>query len=144
MEENGISNAPGSELRPHSGNGAAGYRRFWLWRVLRRMRSGVFRLEGRLGIQRYRITAEGAALMCFIFLVGGAAWHSGTNLLYLIFAVLIAVFCSHGFMVWVALRRISVDRVVPRHVFTGKPAVIGVTLHNRRRFLPGYAFRVID
>jgi uncharacterized protein (DUF58 family) len=116
--------------------------------LLKRMRRGaasrLFRLQGRLGIQRYRVTAEGLVLLIFIILVGGAAWHSGTNLLYLVFAVLISVFCSHGFMVWGALRRISVERTVPKHIFAGKPVAIGLTIRNSRRFMSGFAFRLVD
>jgi uncharacterized protein (DUF58 family) len=140
MAENSIQNgSPADHERKPTGQSG-----FWLWRTLQGIQSGVFRLEGRLGIQRYRVTAEGLAFICFIFLVGGAAWHSGTNLLYLIFAVLISIFCSHGLLVWGALRRISAERTMPRHIFAGKPAVVSLVIHNRRRILDGFAFRLID
>jgi uncharacterized protein (DUF58 family) len=77
-------------------------------------------------------------------LVGFAAWHSGTNLLYLIFAMLIAFFLAHGLFVWLNLQGLSAKRQFPREIHALKPFALHVEVTNRKRWLNSYGLAVAD
>ncbi|MGI8908625.1 MAG: DUF58 domain-containing protein [Candidatus Sumerlaeaceae bacterium] len=106
--------------------------------VLARMLHDLFTL------QRYRITIEGMSLIFVSCLIGFAAWHSGTNLLYLVFATLIALFLTHGLLVWLCLLGIRMQRILPTHVYAGRPCSITVRLYNRKHYIDSHGLRVSD
>ena len=93
---------------------------------------------------RYLITVEGICFLILMQLVGFAAWHSGTNLLYLIFAMLIAFFLAHGFFVWVNLLGLSARRQFPREIHALRPFTVHVVVTNRKRWLSSYGLAVAD
>jgi uncharacterized protein (DUF58 family) len=105
---------------------------------LRRIMRDLFTL------QRYRITVEGMSLVFVSSLIGFAAWHSGTNLLYLVFATLIALFLIHGLLVWLCLVGIRMERILPTHVYAGRPCPIALRMHNRKVYLDSHGLRVSD
>lgn len=109
--------------------------------VWNRLRAG---LDDMFTLQRYRITIEGMSLIFVSSLIGFAAWHSGTNLLYLVFATLIALFLIHGLLVWMCLLGIRMTRVLPTHVYAGRPCPIAVRLSNRKVYLDSHGLRVSD
>lgn len=103
------------------------------------------RLGGRLyHRQHYRLTTEGTLFLFVMALVGFAAWHSGTNLLYLVFATMIAFFLAHGFLVYLSLLGLDVRRVYPRTVRAGEPARFGLAVANRRPLASSYGLRITD
>jgi len=91
---------------------------------------------------RFKITVEGLMLLIVMILVGFAAWHSGTNLLYLIFAILMAVYLLHGGVLWFNLRKLDVSQVLPETVVVDQPFDINVTVANNKRFGASFAIRV--
>lgn len=96
---------------------------------------------------KFRITLEGVILLIVIMLVGFAAWHSGTNLLYLIFSILIALYLVHGFMMSVNLSSLQQEEIVPETVVAGQPFDVGVRLTNSKRLAPTSAitlFHTLD
>ncbi|MCX7718979.1 MAG: DUF58 domain-containing protein [Candidatus Sumerlaeaceae bacterium] len=93
---------------------------------------------------KYLITVEGICFLILMQLVGFAAWHSGTNLLYLIFAMLIAFFLAHGLFVWLNLQGLSAKRQFPRDIHALKPFVLHVEVSNRKRWLNSYGLAVAD
>jgi len=95
-------------------------------------------------LQRYRITLEGWALIVFSALIGFAAWHSGTNLLYLVFATTVAIFLAQGLLVWLAIRDLRGERRLPQHVYAGRPCSINLVVQNRKRLIDSRAVKVID
>lgn len=90
----------------------------------------------------FRITLEGFMLLIVMILVGFAAWHSGTNLLYLIFAILIAFYLMHGGLLWINLMRLSVKQQQPETVVVHQPFDVAVTLTNGKKRFASYSIAV--
>lgn len=95
-------------------------------------------------LQRYRITVEGVTLVVFSGLIGFAAWHSGTNLLYLVFATTVAIFLTQGLLVWLGIRGLRGQRLLPQHVYAGRICPVTVKLFNRKRAVSSRALKVLD
>lgn len=85
------------------------------------------------------ITTGGAIFLLILSVVGFAAWNTGNNLLFLLFALL----CSTLFVGWVAARASLRDLIVsarfPDHIFAGEAAPVIVTVRNTKRFLPSFS-----
>lgn len=103
-----------------AGEGAAGTRFF----ALRRERG-----------QHFGITAEGYMMMLFGLLVGFAAWHSGTNLLYLLFAILVTVCLLHSLLLSLNVYGLEVEEDLPELGVVGQPFDVVVRVKNRKRLL---------
>jgi len=90
----------------------------------------------------FQVTPGGFIFVGIFFIVTFAAWNTGNNLLFLIFAVLLSTF----FVGWSAARNTLRDMVVsarfPDHIFAGEPAPVLVTLQNRKRLLPSFSILV--
>ncbi len=108
------------------------------------MEFGAVSRERLRGFRSYRITLEGIALIGLMALIGLAAWQSGTNLLYLIFAMLLTLFLIHGAAVSLLLRRIEVSRRLPPHIAALQETEISLVVRNRRRLLSAFALRLVD
>ena len=106
-----------------------------LWRAIAR------RLKLR---RRHRIAVEGYVFIAIMMLVGFAAWHSGTNLLYLMFAMMIAFFLMQGVLVSVCLKGLRVRRKMPPSACAMESLRIPFVVENRKRLLTSYAVRVVD
>ena len=91
---------------------------------------------------RFKITMEGLMLLVVILLVGFAAWHSGTNLLYLIFSILIAFYLLHGALLWQNLRALKVEEIFPETVIVDQPFDVNINLLNRKKRMATYAVSV--
>lgn len=107
----------------------------------RRRRANISEEESAQGF-RFAITAEGIMLLIVLILVGFAAWHSGTNLLYLIFSILTAVYLIHGFMLSFNLAGLTATEKLPDVVVAGQPFEVGITLKNRKRRFRSMAISV--
>lgn len=81
----------------------------------------------------FRLTAEGIMLLIIAALVGFAAWHSGANLLYLLFSIHIAAFLLNGFMLSINLTRLRTIEHGPELVVAGQPFIMTVALNNKKR-----------
>ena len=88
------------------------------------------------------VTTGGAIFIAMLTIVGLAAWNTGNNLLFLVFAVL----CSTLLVGWVAartsLRDLMVSARFPDHIFAGDPAPVIVTLRNTKRIVPSFSVLV--
>jgi uncharacterized protein (DUF58 family) len=88
------------------------------------------------------VTTGGAIFIGIVSIVGLAAWNTGNNLLFLVFALL----TSTLFVGWVAARTSLRDLVVsarfPDHIFAGEPAPVIVTLRNTKRLMPSFSVLV--
>ena len=114
-------------------------------RLPRIARHGWRGLRGRVAHrQRYRLVSQGWQYVGAMAIIGFAAWHSGTNLVYLVFSAMIAVFVGHGFIVGISLMGLDVRRSLPHHAQAETPVSISLTLSNRRWFLPSYGVRLTD
>lgn len=88
------------------------------------------------------VTTGGAIFIAIATIVALAAWNTGNNLLFLVFALL----CSTLLVGWVAARTSLRDLVVsarfPDHIFAGEPAPVIVTLRNTKRVVPSFSVLV--
>jgi uncharacterized protein (DUF58 family) len=86
-----------------------------------------------------QMTVGGVIFVGVYAVVSFAAWNTGNNLLFLIFAVL----TSTLFVAWSAgrasLRDLSLSARFPDHIFAGEAAPVIVTVHNRKRWLPSFS-----
>ena len=89
-----------------------------------------------------QLTLGGALFLGIFLVVAFAAYNTGNNLLFLIFAVLLAT----GFVAWsagrAALRDLIVSARFPDHIFAGETAPVIVRLHNTKRVLPSFSILV--
>jgi uncharacterized protein (DUF58 family) len=106
-----------------------------LWGVLRRRKASRATL---------RFTREGRYLVAITLGVGFAAVNTGNNLLYLILGMLLSMIVVSGILSEQTLRRLRVDRELPRRVHAGRPFLTGVTLINEKRRLPSFSVQVED
>ncbi|MCX8037548.1 MAG: DUF58 domain-containing protein [Candidatus Sumerlaeia bacterium] len=104
-----------------------------VWKVLRRMlaRPGP-------------LTLEGFIFILLAFGIGLAATNTGTNLLYLIFSLMLAFLVVSGFVSVRTLKKIKVERSLPRHIVAGETVDIRVTVRNNKRLACSYGLQVSD
>jgi uncharacterized protein (DUF58 family) len=115
-----------SSRQPHSTASAPRRRRtYWLPRTI-------------------RPTREGWWLIGATFVVGLAATNTGNNLLYLILAMLLSFLVVSGVLSEQAMRRVRLQREVPRRLFAGYPATFSVRLRNGKHRLPSYALHLTE
>jgi uncharacterized protein (DUF58 family) len=76
--------------------------------------------------------------------VGFAALNTGNNLLYLVFALMLAFLVLSGVLSEAALRGIRVERELPWELHAGSPCSIGLRIYNRQRRVTAYAVLVED
>ena len=114
-------------------------------RVPRAARQAWREMRGRVAHrQRYRLVSQGWQYVGAMTIIGFAAWHSGTNLVYLVFSAMVAAFVGHGLIVGISLLGLDVRRALPHHAQAETPVSISLTLSNRRWFLPSYGVRISD
>jgi uncharacterized protein (DUF58 family) len=90
------------------------------------------------------ITLEGAVFILLAFLIGLAATNTGTNLLYLVFSLMMAFMVVSGILSSRTLKRLSIERSLPKHIVAGETVDIRLTIHNAKRFFSSYGLQVSD
>lgn len=110
--------------------------------VSRSLREILERPVGRL--QRYHVSFEGYAFILIMGMVGFAAWHSGANLLYLMFAMMIGFFLVQGIALWICLLGVDVTRQIPRTATALEEIELKFSVRNRKRFLSSFGLRIVD
>lgn len=91
-----------------------------------------------------RPTREGWWFIGASFAVGLAATNTGNNLLYLILAMMLSFVAISGVLSEQTMRRLRLQRELPRRLFAGVPASFRVWLVNRKRRLPSYAVHLTE
>ncbi|MFO0687370.1 MAG: DUF58 domain-containing protein [Myxococcota bacterium] len=91
-----------------------------------------------------RATRPGWCFIAIIFGVGFAALNTGNNLLYLVFALMLAFLVLSGLLSEASLRGIAVERRLPREVFAGAANAVVLRIHNRQARVPAFAISVED
>ncbi len=94
--------------------------------------------------QRHRLTLEGLVFIGITFAIGLAAFNTGTNLLYLICAMLLSFLILSGVVSTQSLRGLHLARSAPRQAVAGEPCRIEVALRNTKRWTTSYSIRVVD
>lgn len=94
--------------------------------------------------RRLKVTREGRYFLGITFGVGLAAINTGNNLLYLLLGVLLALILVSGIMSELALRALVVRRRLPTRAQVGRPHLVEIEVHNKKKRLPSYAIEVED
>jgi uncharacterized protein (DUF58 family) len=71
-------------------------------------------------------------------LLGFSAVNTGNNLLYFIFASLLAFMSVTGLAGWLNLRGIRAELHLPAEIYRHRPVQMTIFLHNRKRLLPSF------
>lgn len=90
----------------------------------------------------YSFTQETAFFLVITIIVALAAFNTGNNLLYLVFAVLLSVIIASGVVSEGILRGIDVGLRFPEHVYAGQEVRLDVMLTNYKRLLPSLSLTV--
>lgn len=100
--------------------------------------------KGRLGWLNLsaQITREGLIYVVLMVLLGGAAFNTGLNLLYLVLALLMVLFVSAGVMSHSNMAGLRVRRYYPREFHAGEQVTGQIELDNRKRLRASYGLRV--
>jgi len=106
-------------------------RRFWL--ILRR-----------LLLRPGPVTFEGAVFVVLAFLIGLAATNTGTNLLYLIFSLMMAFLIVSGVLSSRTLKRLTIGRSLPKHIVADQPIDVRFTVRNGKKFFSSYGLQLSD
>jgi len=91
-----------------------------------------------------RATRPGWCFVAILFGVGFAALNTGNNLLYLVFALMLAFLVLSGILSETSLRGIAVERVLPRELFAGAANPVGLRIRNRGTRFAAYALTIED
>jgi uncharacterized protein (DUF58 family) len=89
-------------------------------------------------------TREGWWFLGATLAIGLAATNTGNNLLYLILAMMLSLLAVSGLLSEQTMRRVRARRELPRRLFAGSPAAVGVSLTNGKRRLPSYALHLTE
>ena len=91
-----------------------------------------------------RITKTGWKFLGLTVIVGFAAVNTGNNLLYLVFGMTLSFITASGVLSELMLRKVSLSRTFPKHLFARQPAPVVVTLTNQKNYLASFSLRLED
>jgi uncharacterized protein (DUF58 family) len=92
----------------------------------------------------FYITREGGVYLLLTAVVGGVAFAKGINLIFLVFATMLCFGLLSSVISVSSVKNISVERVLPTHIFAGKPFAVEIVLTNRKRLMPAISLVVHD
>jgi uncharacterized protein (DUF58 family) len=91
---------------------------------------------------RYRLTSGGAIFFVALALTGMIAFVSGNNLLFLIFAAMLALLLVSGFLSRLVLAGLEIELLLPAHVAARMPSAARIRIRNLKRFTPSFSIGV--
>lgn len=94
--------------------------------------------------RRLRFTREGRVFVLTSIGIGLAAVNTGSNMLYLVLGVFLALVIVSGVLSEWMLWHVSVRRLLPARVFAGEPYAVEIELRNERGAYPIVAVEVED
>ena len=92
---------------------------------------------------RQRITRLGYIFAAIILIVGLAAFLSANNLLFLILALLLAVFLVSGFVSRMGLAGLELELTLPEHLTARQAARARVQVRNTKGRMPSFSIRLL-
>lgn len=84
---------------------------------------------------QFRIPLEGLAYLVIMFVLFVGSILSRSNVLLLVFCVMVGAFVVNGWMTFTMLRGVRLRRELPRRVMAGETFLVPLTLENRHRQL---------
>ena len=91
-----------------------------------------------------RVTATGWKFIAMTVVVGIAAVNTVNNLLYLVFGLMLSFIMASSILSELMLRKVSLERGFPKHLFAQQAAPVTVTVTNRKRLVSSFALIVED
>ncbi len=91
-----------------------------------------------------RITKTGWKFLGLTLIVGFAAVNTGNNLLYLVFGLMLSFITVSGVLSELMLRKVSIIRTFPKHIFAQHPVPVVVTLTNRKKYVSSFSLVIED
>lgn len=91
---------------------------------------------------RYRVATGGALFLLALLLVGAGAFFSGNNLLFLIFAAMMALLLVSGFLSRLVLAGLELELLLPPHVFARTPTPARIRVRNLKRLTPSFSIEL--
>lgn len=91
-----------------------------------------------------RATRPGWCFIAIILCVGFAALNTGNNLLYLVFALMLAFLVLSGILSESSLRGVAVERRLPREIFAGTANPVLLRIENRKPRVAAFAISIED
>ena len=92
----------------------------------------------------FTITREGGVFLLLIVVVGIVAFAKGINLIFLVLATMICFAALSSIISIASVNGLSVERVLPTHIFAGKAFAVELVLTNHKRFVPAISVLVHD
>jgi uncharacterized protein (DUF58 family) len=92
---------------------------------------------------QYRFTREGFVYLAGVLVVALAALNTGNNLLFLIFACLLAGILLSGLASRAVLTGLQLKLALPEHIFAEQPILANVELVNHKQTVPSFSVRVV-
>ena len=91
-----------------------------------------------------RLTSEGTRFLLFSIGIGVAAVNTGTNLFYLLLAMMLSVVVISGLLSEHCLRQLSFHRHMPDLIMANQPTTVTLSVTNRSAWLPSFSLRLFD
>jgi uncharacterized protein (DUF58 family) len=101
----------------------------WFWRLVRPPRT-------------IWPTRDGVWCLLVVMGLGVAAINTGNNLLYLLVSLLLALIIVSGVLSEQSLRGLELIALDPEEIYAGRPALFGMTIANRKRWLTSYSITI--
>lgn len=91
---------------------------------------------------RYRVMRAGLLFMFALALTGAGAFLSGNNLLFLVFAAMMALLLVSGFISRLVLSGLELELLLPENVSARMPAAARVRIRNLKRLTPSFSIEL--
>ena len=91
---------------------------------------------------RNGITLAGLTFIAISIIVLIAAINSASNILYILFGLMVGAFLAAALFARLSLRRLTLSRALPDHLIAGEPAEIEYRIENPKRLWPAFAVRL--
>ena len=91
-----------------------------------------------------RLTSDGTRFLLFTLAIGIAAMNTGTNLFYLLLAMMLSLIVISGFLSEHCLRRLMFHRHVPDLIMANEPVTVSLSVTNRNVRFPSFSLRLMD
>lgn len=94
--------------------------------------------------RKLRFTREGRYFVLITIGIGAAAVNTGTNLLYLVLAMMLSMIITSGILSELNFRKFKIKRLLPAAVFSGEPFRIELVAANSRKRGTVYSMELTD
>jgi uncharacterized protein (DUF58 family) len=91
---------------------------------------------------RYRVTSAGLLFLLALILTGLGAFLTGNNLLFLIFAAMMALLLVSGFLSRLVISGLELELHLPEHVSAGTPTPARILVRNLKRITPSFSIEL--